>query len=129
MSAVRGRAAGAALLVGVVLVACGGGERASAGAAEPAATARSGEADRACRVDDDCVVSTFDTCCACPQCPGDPHALSHEGARREREAATCEAVDCSEADAVCAVAGMCPRPAPVLAVCDAGRCALRPAAE
>lgn len=109
--------AGAGLCV-LLAVACGAS---LGGAPSPAAA----PAELACATDDDCVVSTFDTCCACPQCPGEPHALSREGARFERAAAGCASVDCTREEAWCAVAGMCPTFGAVArAACREGRCAL-----
>ncbi len=58
-----------------------------------------------CDADDDCLVTNFPGCCACPQCSiGPPTARSREGQRRAE--AVCAVASCDAGH--CAAAGMCP---------------------
>ena len=58
-----------------------------------------------CDRDDECIVSNFAGCCACPQCQvADPHAVTR--AQEKLREDSCAVVDCDMH--MCNVAGMCP---------------------
>jgi hypothetical protein len=58
-----------------------------------------------CDHDDDCMVTNFAGCCACPQCQvAPPYPITR--AQEQLEEHKCEVVDCSMGQ--CGAAGMCP---------------------
>jgi hypothetical protein len=58
-----------------------------------------------CDRDDDCIVSNFAGCCACPQCSvAAPHPVTR--AQEKLRQASCAVVDCDMGP--CNVGGMCP---------------------
>jgi hypothetical protein len=81
-------------------------------------------ADDTCAHDDDCLVTNFPGCCACPQCSkGQPQPRSR-GAEKIAEAA-CAAASCDMH--MCDLGGMCPPGEDAghfVARCRAGTCAM-----
>jgi hypothetical protein len=79
-----------------------------------------------CASDDECVVSNFPGCCACPQCSqGEPRAWNRTGL--EQLQANCAHQECDNEN-MCAIGGMCPPgedAAHFSALCRNGTCTLR----
>jgi mono/diheme cytochrome c family protein len=77
-----------------------------------------------CARDDDCVVTNFAGCCACPQCSSAaPYATTQQ--KLAADQATCAKVDCAPSPE-CDVGGMCPPSEPAenfVARCRDRRCA------
>jgi hypothetical protein len=61
--------------------------------------------DTGCATDDDCMVTNFAGCCACPQCSvGQPHAISKAAEAKAED--VCTVVECDMGP--CNLGGMCP---------------------
>jgi hypothetical protein len=69
------------------------------------ATAAPVAGSTSCDRDDDCIVTNFAGCCACPQCQvADPHPVTR--AQEKLREASCAVVDCDMGP--CNIGGMCP---------------------